>query len=286
MNLKERVNHIYFGILLLDEQLKQIDLVKKDLYENLSKLTASFEYGIATKTNVDVLKAELLNTEQRNIEMIASRKAYINMLSLLTSSDIDQSTKFVRPVEPNIFPQQEINRPELKLFLSQQNMIENQSGLTFSKILPRVGLFFQGGYGKPTLNFLKNDFDWYYIAGAKLTWSLSNFYTQGNENEINELNKKIIDSQKETFLLNTNVSLKQQLIEINKLNDLINVDKEIISLRTSVKESVRSQFENGVVTSSDYIRELNSEDSAKQNLAIHTIQLLLAKYNYNLTIGN
>ena len=286
MNLKERVNQIYFGILLLDEQLKQLQLVKKDLYENLSKLTASFEYGVATKTNVDVLKAELLNTEQRNIEMIASRKAYINMLSLLISSDIDQSTKFVRPVEPNILLQQEINRPELKLFLSKQNLIENQSGLTFSEILPKVSLFFQGGYGKPTLNFLKNDFDWYHIAGAKLTWSLSNIYTQGNENEINELNKKIIDSQKETFLLNTNVSLKQQLIEINKLKDLINVDKEIISLRTSVKESVRSQLENGVVTSSDYIRELNSEDSAKQNLAIHTIQLLLAQYNYNLTSGN
>jgi len=121
---------------------------------------------------------------------------------------------------------------------------------------------------------------------VRLTWPLSNLYTQGNEKEINELNEKMVDTQKETFILNTNVSIKQQLIEINKLKDLINVDKEIIALRTSVKEATKSQLENGVVTSSDFIRDLNSEDKAKQSLAIHTIQLLLAQYSYKITIGN
>jgi outer membrane protein TolC len=286
LNVKERVNQIYFGILLLDEQLKQLKLVKKDLNESFSKLTASFEYGTATKTNVDVLKAELLNTEKKQIEMIASRKTYINMLNLLINNNLDESTNFVQPSEANILSQEEINRPELKLFASQQNMIESQTDFTISKILPKASLFFQGGYGKPTFNMLKNEFGWYYITGARLSWPLSNLYTQGNEKEINELNKKIIDTQRETFLLNTNVSLRQQVIEINKLRDLINVDKEIIVLRTSVKNATKSQLENGVVTSSDFIRDLNSEDSSRQNLAIHTIQLLLAQYNYNLTIGN
>jgi outer membrane protein TolC len=286
LKVKERVNQIYFGILLLDEQLKQIKLVKKDLNESLSKLTASFNNGVATKTNVDALKAEVLNTEQKYIEMISSRKAYINMLSLLINVSLDESTEFVQPQELIIISQEEINRPELKLYSYQQNMIENQNGLTFSKILPKASLFFQGGYGKPTLNMLDNQFDLYYITGAKLSWPLSNLYTQGNEKEINELNKKIIDSQKETFLLNTNVSIKQQLIEINKLRELIKVDKEIIELRTSIKDAAKSQLENGVLTSSDFIRELNSEDSAKQNMAIHTIQLLLTQYNYKITTGN
>jgi len=285
MNLKERVNQIYFGILLLDEQLKQLELVKKDLNESLSKLTASFEYGTATKTNADVLKAELLNTEQKQIEMVASRKAYTNMLSLLINNNLNELTNFVQPSEPNMLSQEEINRPELELFSSQQNMIESLNGLV-SKILPKASIFFQGGYGKPTFNMLKNEFGWYYITGVRLTWPLSNLYTQGNEKEINELNEKMVDTQKETFILNTNVSIKQQLIEINKLKDLINVDKEIIALRTSVKEATKSQLENGVVTSSDFIRDLNSQDSAKQSLAIHTIQLLLAQYNYKITIGN
>jgi outer membrane protein TolC len=286
LNLKERVNQIYFGILLLDEQLKQIDLVKKDLNESLSKLTASLEFGTATQTNVDILKAELLKTEQRKIELFSSRKAYIKMLSLLINGNLDEDSNLVPPRTLNIITAAEINRPELKLYSSHQKIVESQNGLTVSKILPKASLFFQGGYGKPTFDMLKNEFGWYYITGARLSWPLSNFYTQGNEKEINELTKKTIETQKETFLLNTNVSLKQQLIEIDKLKDLINVDKEIIVLRTSVKESSRAQLENGVITSSDFIRELNSEDSAKQNLAMHTIQLLFAQYNYKITIGN
>ena len=286
LKVKERVNQIYFGILLLDAQLLQIDFVKNDLNASLSKLNSAFENGTALKSSVDVLKAELLKTNQKEIELNTSRIAFLQMLGLLINQELDESTKLEQPIANNIASEVEINRPELKLFSSQQSMIDKQDGLTISKILPKASLFFQGGYGKPTLNMLQNEFDWFYITGARLTWSLSNLYSYGNEKEINEINKKNIEAQKETFILNTNITVKQQLEEIEKLKKLIYVDKEIIDLRTSVKEAAKSQLENGVITSSDFIRELNAEDSAKQNLAIHTIQLLLAQYNYYLTIGN
>jgi outer membrane protein TolC len=286
LKVKDRINQIYFGILLLNEHLVQTELVKKDLNASLDKITAAYANGTATKPNIDILKAELLKTDQREIELKSSRKSFIEMLGLLINEGLDESLKLELPVIQIISEANEINRPELKLYSSQENMIENQSGLTLAKIFPKASLFFQGGYGKPALNMLKNNFDWYYIAGARLTWSPSNFYTYGNERELIELNKKSVEAQKETFILNTNLSLKQQLREIDKLKDLIKVDKEIIEIRTSVKVAAKAQLENGVITSSDFIRELNAEDQAKQNLSIHIIQLLLAQQNYKLTIGN
>lgn len=286
LKLKERVNQIYFGILLLDAQIIQIEFMKSDLKASLSKLTAALENGTVIKADVDILKAELLKVNQKEIELISSRIAFIDMLGLLINQPLDESTDLVQPVNDNILPEVEINRPEIKLFSSQQNIVESQDGLTISKILPKASLFFQGGYGKPTLNMLQNQFDWFYIAGAKLSWSLSNFYSYGNEKEINEINKKSIEAQEETFLLNTNISIKQHLQEIDKLKALIVVDKEIIDIRTSVKKSAKAQLENGVITSNDFIRELNAEDTAIQNLAIHKIQLLLAQYNYKITTGN
>ncbi len=286
LKVKDRINQIYFGILLLNEQLVQTDLIKKDLNASFNKLNAALTNGTATKPNVDILRAELLKTDQREIELKSSRKSFIDMLGLLINQRLEESQKFEQPAVQNFSGIDEINRPELKLYTSQKNLIDNQGGLTLAKILPKASLFFQGGYGKPTLNMFKNNFDWYYIAGARLTWSISNLYTFGNENEITKLNKKSIDAQKETFLLNTNLSLKQQGNEIEKLNKLIKVDGEIIFIRTSVKESAKAQLDNGVITSNDFIRELNAEDQAKQNLAIHTIQLLLAQQNYKLTTGN
>jgi len=286
LKVKERVNQIYFGVLLLDEQLVQINLVKNDLDESLAKLKAALQNGTAIKSNVDVMKAELLKTRQKEIELAASRRAYITMLGLLMNEELDESIQLELPNISTDYYQTEINRPELKMYSFQQSAIENQDGLTTSKILPKLSLFFQGGYGKPTYNMLKNDFGWFYITGAKFSLPLSNLYTHSNESEINEINKMSIDSQKESFLLNTNILMKQQIIEIDKLNELINLDKEIVDLRTSVKEAAKAQLDNGVITSSDFIRELNAEDSARQNEAIHKVQLLMAQYNYQIITGN
>jgi outer membrane protein TolC len=286
IKIKERVNQIYLGILLIESQSNQVDLVIEDLSASIVKLEAAYANGTATKSDVNVLRAELLKTEQRKIELTSSRLSYLNMLGLLINENLDESTALQTPSQINFLSAEEISRPELRLYSAQKNLIENQSGLTSSKIIPKANLFFQGGYSKPGLNMFKNDFAWYYITGIRFSWSLSNLYSYGNESEINELSKLNIDSQTETFLLNTKITTNQQLQEIDKLKKLIEVDKSIIDLRTSVKESSKAKLDNGVITSSDYIRDLNAEDTARQNLEIHKIQLLLAQYNYKITTGN
>ncbi len=286
LKVKERINQLYFGILLLHGQLIQTDLIKRDLTASLLKLNAALVNGTTTQTNVDILKSELLKVDQREIELKTSRKSYVEMLGLLINLRLEVTILLELPEDQILLDSKVVDRPELKLYSSQEKLIDNQSGLSLAKVLPKANLFFQGGYGKPTLNMLKNEFDWYYTAGARLTWQLSNLYTYGNENEITELNKKIVETQKETFLLNTDLLLNQQSSEINKLRELIKVDEEIIKIRISVKDAAQSQLENGVITSNDFIRELNAEDQAKQNLVIHKIQLLLAQQNYKLTLGN
>jgi len=286
IKVKERVNQIYLGILLIDAQLNQVDLVIEDLNASISKLDAAYANGTATRSDVNVLRAEFLKTEQRKIELTSSRISYLNMLGLLINENLDESTSLLTPSQINFLSAEEISRPELRLYSAQKNLIENQDGITVSKIVPKANLFFQGGYGKPALNMFVNDFDWYYITGIRFSWSLSNLYSYGNESEINELSKLNIDAQTETFLLNTKITTNQQLQEVDKLKKLIEVDKSIIDLRTSVKEAAKAKLENGVITSSDYIRDLNAEDTAKQNLEIHKIQLLLAQYNYKITTGN
>jgi outer membrane protein TolC len=208
------------------------------------------------------------------------------MLAVLINEKLDDTTILSTPSQINFLSADVIIRPELKLYSAQKNLIENQDVLTDSKIIPKANLFFHGGYGRPGLNMFLNDFAWYYKTGIRLSWSLSNLYSYGNESEINQLNIQSIDAQTETFLLNTKITTNQQLQEIDKLNKLIDVDKSIIELRTSVKIAAQSKLENGVITSNDYIQELNAEDTAKQNLEIHKIQLLLAQYNYKITTGN
>lgn len=283
--LKERINLLYLSILYLDEQVKQVELVRKDIQTGIKRVDAQVQNGVAFKSNLNMLKAELLKTEQRAIEVKASRKGLVDALALFTGKEISETVQLEKPVSVASVTLNEITRPEIKLYSEQQKLIGQQDRFITAKNLPRASLFAQGGYGRPGLNMLKNEFDFFYIGGIRLNWSLGGLYTKKNEKEQVDINRKIVEVQKETFLLNTNSQLKQQQAEIDKLQQLISSDNEIISLRKSVTDAAKAQLENGVITANDFLKEINAEDQARQSLITHQVQLLQAQINYETISG-
>lgn len=284
--IKERINQLFFGILLIDAQLKQVDLLKKDLQTSLLKTESAILNGMAFKSNADILKAELLKSDQRIIEMKAARLAYLDMLGYFTNQQLDDTVTLNESVIAIANGVQEINRPELSLYNFQSQLLGTQYHANNSRNLPRVGFFLQGGYGRPGLNALVNEFAGYYIGGFRLNWSLSGLYNSFRDKQLLDLNVQQVNNQKETFLFNTNLQLKQQSRDVQKLVDLIEVDNQIIELRTRIAITTKAQHENGVISTSDYLRELNSEDLAKQNKLLHQVQLMLAQYSYQNISGN
>jgi outer membrane protein TolC len=283
--LKERINQLFLGVLYIEEQLKQVDLIKADLNNGIKRVEAQVNNGVAFRSNLNVLQAELLKTDQKVIELKASRKGYIDVLSLFINQPLAEDIRLDKPaVEPSALVN-EIQRPELKLYSTQEKLLGGQYKLIDSRNKPKASLFFQGGYGKPGLNFLKNEFEFFYTTGVRLNWSFGGLYTQKKEKKIIELNQNTIDIQKEVFLLNTNTQLKQQQSEVDKLQKLVDTDNAIIDLRIKVKDAAKAQLENGVITANDYLREVNAEDQARQSLITHQIQLLQAQINYQTISG-
>ena len=283
--LKERINQIFLGVLFLDEQLKQVDLVRSDLNNGVTRVEAQINNGVALKSNLNVLKAELLKTDQRAIEIRSSRKGYIDVLSFFINQTLPENIRLEKPVVTGSVLINDIQRPELKLYSTQEKLLGGQHNMIGSRNKPKASLFFQGGYGRPSLNLFTNDFDFFYTTGLRLNWSIGGFYTEKREKKIIELNQKSIDIQKEVFLFNTNAQLKQQQSEFDKLQKLIATDNDIIDLRIKVKDAAKAQLENGVITANDYLREVNAEDLARQNLITHQIQLLQAQINYQTISG-
>lgn len=282
--LKERINNLFFGLLLIDAQIQQTELLKNDIQSGIDKINTAIANGTALKSSADNLKAELLKANQRTIELKSNKKGYAAMLSLFINQPILESTTFVKP-NPQIISNI-INRPELKMYDLQKKTFDVQSKLITAKNLPRFSLFFQGGLGRPALNMLSNDVKGYYIGGLRLNWSLTGFYTYNKEKKILALNQNGLDIQKDIFLFNTNLNLQQQSSEITKVQELIETDSNIITLRESIKNTTKNQLENGTATTNDYLTAINAQDQAQQNLLLHQIQLLMAQYNYQTTSGN
>ena len=282
--LKAKVNQYFFMALLMEENIKLMNLVKEDIESNSKKVSAQAANGIATHTNADVLKAELLKTTQRIIEYSATRKASLEALEILTGSMIDQNTKLVKPVHA-ADGDETINRPELKLFDFQKEQFRLQSKLVSAKSNPKFSLFANGGYGKPGLNMLKNEFQWFYIGGVKLSIPITGQFTKQRDQRVLRIQQQIVEKQRENFLSNNKQLLVQQKNEVEKFSRLVSTDAEIVALRTKIKENAAVRLANGIITSSDYITELNAESQAMLTQKLHEVQWLQSQYNYKLILG-
>lgn len=281
--VRSRIDDLFFGILLMQEQMAQTELVRQDLRTTLRKVEAAIANGTALRSAGDVLKAELLRMDQRMAEMESTTDAYRHMLGLFTGETIDVTTVLEKPLPGGLG--EEISRPELEVFDAQRYTLRVNEAMLSATRSPRVDIFVQGGYGRPGLNMLENEFGFYYLGGIRFSWLLSGNYTRKGEKEILELRRQSINVREETFRFNTNLSLTQHQREIAKLRRLIEIDDEIIALRTGVRRTAEAQLEQGVIASTDYVREVNAEDQAKQNRVLHETQLLLAQAKYRFTSG-
>ena len=167
--LNDRINQLFFGILLLDEQLNQNQLLQDDLGRTHKQVSNYIINGIATQSDLDAVSVEQLNAKQRRIELETSRQAYINMLSAFIGKEIPLGTTLQKPVAEDTGSVNGINnRPELRLFEAQGEQLRVQEATLNARVMPRFGLFVQGAYGNPGLNMLKDEFSAYYMAGVRM----------------------------------------------------------------------------------------------------------------------
>ena len=285
-SLKERVNQVFFGILLINEQLVQNNILKSELQTNYDRIVTLKQNGIAGQSDLDAIKVEQLNTQQREAELKTNRKTYMLILAAITGLHIDENTVLEKPVMPDTDAKVVNHRPELGLFDAQFKMYDSQKDAVFASNLPRLGFYVQGGVGKPGLNMLSNSITPFYVGGLRLSWNISGFYTLKNNLVKIELNKKSVEVQKETFLFNNNLIDQQQKNEIDRLKEVLKNDDEIISLRHNIKTAAEVKVQNGTLTVTDLLREIDSESLAKQTKVLHEIQLYITIYQQRNTTNN
>ena len=282
--LKQRVSNLYFGVLLIDAQLSQNQINVETVQSQLEKAETALKNGTTLPSNVAELKAELVRLAMQRTEYEATKAMYLQMLSTFIGKDLPSDTVLNRPKPTTLGAAN--HRPELKGFDLQQSVLDIQGRQLTSEYLPKIGLFFQGAYGRPTLNIIKNEFDFYYIAGVRLQWNLSPLYSLSNRKQLLQLQGESLSADRKAFLMSTELDLTQQQTQISKLQRLMEQDQESVALRHSVAQAAQVQLDNGVITTHEYLQKVNAENLAKQTLLLREIQLLQAQENQHLVTND
>lgn len=283
--LDDRVNQLFFGMLLIDAQLAQNALLQAQLARNHGQVGACMQQGVANQADLDAIAVEQLNARQTESELRVNRKAYAEVLGLLTGRKGIDAERLVKP-SVTVEPLEENRRPELSLYESQRRQLSVQEkGLT-ARYMPKLGVFAQGAYGDPGLNMLKGGFEPYYIAGLRLSWNISDLYTRKNDKRLLAASRDDIDVQEAVFRLNNRMEAAQHWRTVEKIDTLMKNDDELIRLRTNIRKSAEAKVANGTLTVTEMLREVTAEDQAKQAKALHEIQRLQALYDIKYTMNH
>ncbi len=285
-SLQERVNNLFFGILLIEEQIQQLVILKSTLNRNIKRVEIAVENGTAFKSDIDEIRVEVIHTDQRMEELRFNRAAYVNVLAAMIGEPIEGEIKFVRPEVNDSYKSMDINRPELTMFQNQEYLIEAQNMIDKAMLYPKIGIMGFGTFIQPGVDFGTSKLTNILVAGLSVNWSLGGVYKNSNNKKLNELQVQKVNVQRETFLFNTNLSLTQTEMELEKYLTLIDQDKELVSLKSRIRNAYDVKYENGISTMSALLDRTNDESIAKQKQIVHEIQYLMKAYQYLNKSGN
>lgn len=283
--LRERVNQLYFGILLLDAQLVQNGLLQEQLARNHAQVEACMEQGLATGADLDAVRVEQLNARQAEAELSVSRKAYLETLGLLTGQEYADGERLARPADAER-PSGELRRPELSLYASRRRHLDVQEKTLDSRLMPRLSLFAQGAYGDPGLNMLKGGFEPYYVAGVRLSWNIGSLYTRKNDKQLLDAGRQDIHVQETAFRLENRMEAMGRRRAVERLDTLMKRDDELIQLRVNIRRAAEAKVAEGELTVTEMLREVTAENQARQAKALHEIQRLQALYDLKYLLND
>lgn len=288
-SVNERIDQLYFGILILKARQEQNIKLRELLKSNCDKIEGMLRNGTATQSDYDAVRAEQLAAEQDYRRITASCKAYCNMLSLFTGKEITPDTEFILP-EAIYDPDAENRRPELSLIDARISELDAEEFALKRASNPKIGAFAQGFYGNTGLNMFKDMMEhrWSanYIVGIKLQWDISQYYTRRNTKNKITLARQQLLNNKETFLFNSDIKKKEIEGEIDKMHEIMRKDDEIIKLRRAVREAAESKYRNGVIYISDLLREITLENNAEIDGKLNRIELAKEIYRLKTTLNN
>lgn len=284
--LRARINELFFGLLLLDEQVKQQCAQDGLLGAHIARMEAYVRDSVGLPSDLDAILAQRLQLRQQLTSLLSARRTYSRVLSLFVAGKPTDSLVIEHPREA-IVSDNPYRRPEMAWFDAQSRQLAAQRKAVDASVLPRLGIFASGSYSNPGLNYMEamlhSRWEWGYQVGLRLQWSPSNFYTRRNSLQRIEAQRALIENNRDVFLFQRQLETAEEQESVARFTRLLADDDRLIRLRMSVRRAAEARFENGVIDMTDLLQKITDETVARTARSSHEIERLKALYEMKIT---
>ena len=272
--VNERIDQLFFGILLIDEKLKQNELLLNDLATSEETVRSMMKGGVANQGDLDNVLVEKLKTSQQGESLRASRKAYLRMLGVFVGKDLAENEPMEKPKA--IVGEGTVKRPELSYYDSQNLLLDAQRKQMDSRLRPMVSLFGMGVVHTKVSDFLNLGT---LMGGVSVSWNIGALYTRKNDIRKLAVQRAMNESQRETFLFQNRLQNEETNGNIESLRKQIAQDEEIVRLRESIRSKGDKKVRLGTESVNELVRDIHAVSMARAQKAQHEIELLKEMYN-------
>jgi outer membrane protein TolC len=283
--LVDRVNQIYMAILLAKANISMLELLQDNLMKRSVNVAVGVSNGMVLQTQLDEIEVELLKTQQQLIEAKENLNGLCASLSILTGKSIAATTELQASPAGGKTLSASIARPESTLLLMQESALSEKYKLSTNLALPKLYFNVVGNYGRPGPNFINQDLRFFGSGNIALRWNISNLYGLSRERKKFDINRKVLEIQRDQLNQNIESSLTTHAAQLAAMDQVIQLDEKIIQKKSEIASVSANQLDNGKITSTVYLLQLNDEMAARLNLKVHEIKRLNAWSNYNITLG-
>lgn len=286
--VESRVEDIYFGILMLQERRRRTEEMCRRLRNNLEYVNALVDNGVAMQDDADAVQVRILTAEQDLTQVNARERSYRKMLEIFIGEPVGEEALPLPPerLEANGLP----GRPEILLFDARRNYLEAREKAVNVSLMPKIGLFAQGYYGYPGLNMFENmmNRNWSLngIAGIRLSWNISGFYTARNSKRMIRTSIDQVDVARDIFEFNNSLQASQENAEIARIREALESDDRIVSLRAGIRENAEARLQEGVVNVNELLDRISDEADSEIARDSRKIELVKALYDLRHTLNN
>lgn len=280
-SLRKRINQLFLGVLLSRERVALYETTLADIAARKAVIEAAVDLGAA-------LESELLQLRVREVEIEADRDdvngniaRLLANLSTLTGQTLPAEVKLSLPDLPAPLTVTEVDRPELQLFQQQRAAILANEALIEADTKPLVSAFAQAGVGIPNpVNLFDTGISPYALGGVNFQWKFKDWGKADQQRQLLQLRTAQLDNQQETFLFNLNSGNEAYQADVERLNQRLLNDRKIMELQAEILTQLAAQLDNGVITATDYLNQVNVELRARQALRVDEMRLLELQLNF------
>lgn len=291
--VRDRVMELYFSGVVQQELEAQASTLEAYLDTLIEKTELLVAQGLATERDVLLLEARRLEAKQAGVDATQALAGVRRSLEDLTGHPLPPGTELAPPpaecsAQSTERPSPEtIRRPELAVLDAQTALLDAQEKLNRAGDRPRFGAFATAGYGRPGLNFLSDQFEFYFIGGVRLTVPLTHLYAGTHRNGDRNLavQRSLISEEREMVMTRVNLEYNEHRAELTRLEAAAGLDAKLLQVREAARKQTELQVELGTSSTSDLVGDLTQEAQARSRQAVHRAQRSLACHKLALIRG-